>query len=159
MSPKWTDLLDLTGLFWFGSLHRPELKDPPWEPMIPLRLQHEGETKDTRDIFAILRQGDLLVHHPYESFAASTERLIREAADDPNVVAIKQTLYRTSDDSPIVSALIRAAEKGKQVAVLVEVTARFRRGQQHRMGPNLGERRRTRRLRSGGTENPHQGNL
>jgi len=118
-------LLDLTGLFRFAGAPRPGLKDAPWEPVIPPRLQHEGESKGGGDIFAIIRRGDLLVHHPYDSFAASTERLLREAAEDPRVLAIKQTLYRTSDDSPIVKALIRAAERGKQVAVLVEVTARF----------------------------------
>lgn len=118
-------LLDLTGLFRIASISRPALQYEPWQPVVPARLREEGETKDTRDIFAILRRGDLLVHHPYESFAASTEQFVREAADDPAVLAIKQTLYRTSDDSPIVKALIRAAENGKQVAVLVEVSARF----------------------------------
>ncbi|MCA9848951.1 MAG: polyphosphate kinase 1, partial [Dehalococcoidia bacterium] len=97
----------------------------PWTAVVPPRLQHEGESKDAPNIFAIIRQGDLLVHHPYDSFAASTEQLLKEAAEDARVLAIKQTLYRTSDDSPIVKALIRAAEKGKQVAVLVEVSARF----------------------------------
>ena len=118
-------LLDLTSLFRFVGVQRPALKAAVWEPVVPPRLQHEGESKEQRDIFAIMRGGDLLVHHPYDSFAASVEQLLREAAEDPRVMAIKQTLYRTSDDSPIVKALIRAAEKGKQVAVLVEVTARF----------------------------------
>lgn len=118
-------LLDLTCLFQVAGVDRPALKYAPWVPVIPLRLQHEGESKDAPNIFAIIRQNDLLVHHPYESFAASTEQLLKEAAEDPRVLAIKQTLYRTSDDSPIVKSLIRAAEMGKQVAVLVEVSARF----------------------------------
>lgn len=118
-------LLDLTGCFQIADLDLPKLRYRTWEPVIPMRLAQEGKTKDTQTIFAIIRQGDLLVHHPYESFAASTQRFIEEAAADPGVVAIKQTLYRTSDESPIVAALIRAAEQGKQVAVLVEVKARF----------------------------------
>ncbi len=118
-------LLDLTCLFQLAGANWPALKYAAWEPVIPPRLQLEGESKDIPDIFAIIRQGDLLVHHPYDSFAASTLRLLEEAAEDPQVLAIKQTLYRTSDDSPVVKALIRAAEKGKQVAVLVEVSARF----------------------------------
>ncbi len=118
-------LLDLTSLFQIADLDRPELQYPSWEPSIPRRLRQEGETKDSRDLFAILRHGDLLVHHPYDSFAVSVQRFIDEAANDPNVLAIKQTLYRTSSDSPIVQALVRAGERGKAVAALVEVKARF----------------------------------
>lgn len=118
-------LIDLTDCFAIAALNYPQLKDDPWEPVTPPRLLHEGETKDTQNIFAIIRKGDLLVHHPYESFTASVQRLVEEAAVDPDVVAIKQTLYRTSDESPIVAALKQAAESGKQVAVLVEVKARF----------------------------------
>lgn len=118
-------LLDLTDSHQIADLPLPELKYKPWEPVIPNRLLHEGETKDTLNIFAIIRHGDLLVHHPYDSFTASVQRLVEEAAVDEQVVAIKQTLYRTSDESPIVRALIKAAEAGKQVAVLVEVKARF----------------------------------
>ncbi len=118
-------LLDLTACYAIAGLNYPALKDKPWEPVMPRRLQQEGETKDTRDIFAIIRQGDLLVHHPYDSFAASVQRLVEEAAQDDRVLANKQTLYRTSDESPIVKALMQAAERGKQVAVLVEVKARF----------------------------------
>ncbi|WP_456425528.1 polyphosphate kinase 1 [Rhodocaloribacter sp.] len=117
--------IDLTDNFWLADLDYPEHKFEPWEPVIPTRLLHEGEAKDRPDIFAVIRNGDLLVHHPYESFRASTQCFIEEAAEDPKVVAIKQTLYRTSDESPVVDALIRAAESGKQVAVLVEVKARF----------------------------------
>ncbi|QXD15026.1 polyphosphate kinase 1 [Rhodocaloribacter litoris] len=117
--------IDLADNSWLADLDLPEHKFEPWEPVIPTRLLHEGEAKDRPDIFAVIRNGDLLVHHPYESFRASVQRFIEEAAEDPNVLAIKQTLYRTSDESPIVDALQRAAESGKQVAVLVEVKARF----------------------------------
>jgi polyphosphate kinase len=118
-------LLDLTDCFQIADLNFPAHKYKPWEPVVPYRLRHEGETKDTQDIFAIIRQGDLLVHHPYDSFGSSVQRLVEEAAADNRVLAIKQTLYRTSDESPIVKALMRAGESGKQVAVLVEVKARF----------------------------------
>ena len=118
-------ILDLTGLNMIADLRVQAFKYQPWEPVVPGRLAHEGETKDTRDIFAIIRRGDLLVHHPYDSFGASVQRLVAEAATDNRVLAIKQTLYRTSDESPIINSLMQAAENGKQVAVLVEVKARF----------------------------------
>ena len=118
-------LLDLTSCFQIADLDLPEHQFERWVPAVPNQFQVEGGSKDTSDLFAIIRQRDLLVHHPYESFAASVQRLVAEAAVDPDVVAIKQTLYRTSDESPIVKALIQAAENGKQVAVLVEVKARF----------------------------------
>ncbi|WP_249933357.1 RNA degradosome polyphosphate kinase [Blastococcus sp. CCUG 61487] len=115
-------LLDLASLMELYDLDRPELKDEPFVPTTHPRLA-EGETPTS--VFATLREGDVLVHHPYHSFATSVQRFIEQAAADPNVLAIKQTLYRTSGDSPIVNALIEAAEAGKQVVVLVEIKARF----------------------------------
>jgi polyphosphate kinase len=115
-------LLDLGSLMELYDLDRPELKDPPFVPATHPRLS-DGETP--KSVFATLREGDVLVHHPYDSFATSVQRFIEQAAADPNVLAIKQTLYRTSGDSPIVSALVEAAEAGKQVVVLVEIKARF----------------------------------
>jgi len=112
--------LDYSGLMRVAELNRPELKYRPWTPITPPRL---ADTES--DIFSIIRQGDLLVHHPYESFATSVERFLASAASDPRVLAIKQTLYRTSPDSPFVKELMRAAERGKQVACLVELRARF----------------------------------
>ena len=112
--------LDYTDLWTVHALNVPELKFAPWTPVVPPRLADEEA-----DIFNIIRAGDLLVHHPYESFSASVERFIREAVSDPNVIAIKQTLYRTSKDSPFIPELIRAAEAGKQVVCLVELKARF----------------------------------
>ncbi|MDP9390845.1 MAG: RNA degradosome polyphosphate kinase [Actinomycetota bacterium] len=115
-------LLDLSALWALYELDRPELKDDPFVPATHPRLS-EGETP--KSVFATLREGDVLVHHPYYSFATSVQRFIEQAAADPHVLAIKQTLYRTSGDSPIVNALIDAAEAGKQVVVLVEIKARF----------------------------------
>jgi polyphosphate kinase len=115
-------LLDLSSLWQLHEIDRTDLKDDPFVPSTHPRLA-EGE--QAADIFAALREGDVLVHHPYDSFATSVQRFIEQAADDPQVLAIKQTLYRTSGDSPIVDALIDAAEAGKQVVVLVEITARF----------------------------------
>ncbi len=117
-------LLDLSMLWALQDLDRPELKDPPRVPVTHPRLASpEGEPPP--DFFAVLREGDVMVHHPYDSFTTSTQRFIEQAAADPHVLAIKQTLYRTSGDSPIVEALIDAAEAGKQVVVLVEIKARF----------------------------------
>lgn len=118
-------LLDLSSCFYIADLDYPQFKYASWKPVVPRQLHQKKEFKQTEDIFSIVRRGDLLVHHPYDSFMVSVQRLIAEAADDENVLAIKQTLYRTSDESPIVKALMHAAESGKQVAVLVEVKARF----------------------------------
>ena len=117
-------MLDLTALYRIAELDRPELRAEPWTPVTPPRLIPPDEDEPA-DVFAAVRAGDILVHHPYDSFAASVERFITQAADDPDVLTIKQTLYRTSGDSPIVQSLIRAAERGKQVVVLVEIKARF----------------------------------
>jgi polyphosphate kinase len=117
-------MLDLTGLRDILELDRPDLKSPPWTPVTPPRLVPPDEDEPA-DVLAAIRTGDILVHHPYESFAASVERFIAQAVDDPEVLTIKMTLYRTSGDSPIVRDLIRAAERGKQVVVLVEIKARF----------------------------------
>ncbi|MBO0694411.1 MAG: polyphosphate kinase 1, partial [Acidimicrobiaceae bacterium] len=114
--------LDLTGLWSVHDLARPDLKDEPFVGVIPPRLATSDD--EPADFFEVIRRGDLLVQHPYESFAQSVEAFILQAAKDPAVLAIKQTLYRTSGDSPIVQALIRAAESGKQVAALVELKAR-----------------------------------
>lgn len=117
--------LGLDDLFSLADLNLPHLKYEPWTPLTPVRLVGLDSKARPGEIFGVIRQGDLLVHHPYNSFAASTQQFIEAAARDPQVLAIKQTIYRTSSDSPIVSALIQAAERGKQVAVLVEVKARF----------------------------------
>jgi polyphosphate kinase len=117
-------MLDLTALWQLVALDRPDLKAVPHVPVIPLRLVSPDEDEPV-DVFAQIRAGDIFVHHPYESFTASVERFIAQAADDPDVLTIKMTLYRTSGDSPIVAALIAAAERGKQVVVLVEIKARF----------------------------------
>jgi polyphosphate kinase len=116
-------LLDLSSLHALSQLDRPDLKEDPWTPTTQPRLR--GLAAEVPDLFAVLRAGDVLAHHPYDSFATSVEAFIDHAASDPDVLAIKQTLYRTSGPgSPIVRALIRAAERGKQVAALVELKAR-----------------------------------
>jgi polyphosphate kinase len=115
-------LLDLSSLWQIYGVDRPDLKDRPFVPATPPAF---GERETPKSIFSTLRDGDVLVHHPYDSFSTTVQRFIEQAAADPNVLAIKQTLYRTSGDSPIVNALIDAAEAGKQVVALVEIKARF----------------------------------
>ncbi|MGI6877858.1 RNA degradosome polyphosphate kinase [Microbacterium sp. gxy059] len=119
--------LDLRALFGLGGVDRPDLKYAKHVPVTALELQPaDSDSKHAKaDVFAAIRQGDVLVHHPYESFATSVQAFLEQAARDPQVLAIKQTLYRTSGDSPVVQALIDAAENGKQVLALVEVKARF----------------------------------
>ncbi|WP_239092162.1 RNA degradosome polyphosphate kinase [Streptomyces sp. SID14478] len=116
--------LDLTGLFSIAGLDRPELKYPKFVAGTHRDLA-EVESSSAPDIFAALKSHDVLLHHPYDSFSTSVQAFLEQAANDPDVLAIKQTLYRTSGDSPIVDALIDAAESGKQVLVLVEIKARF----------------------------------
>ena len=116
-------MLDLTALWQLVDLDRPDLKAPPYVPVVPAGLQ--ADEVEPADVFAQIRASDILVHHPYESFTATVERFLIQAANDPDVLTIKQTLYRTSGDSPIVQALIDAAGRGKQVVVLVEIKARF----------------------------------
>jgi polyphosphate kinase len=124
------DVIEIAGLMDLNDLSEivrvsgfAELRDRPWTPVTQPRLQ--AQAAEEPDVMAAMREGDVLLHHPYDSFATSVERLVEEAVSDPNVLAIKQTVYRTSDDSPLVPALIRAAERGKQAVCLVELKARF----------------------------------
>ena len=116
--------LDLGGLFSLSGIDRPDLRYPPRVPTTVVQFQ-PAESNAKADIFGAISRQDVLVHHPYESFATSVQAFLEQAAADPQVLAIKQTLYRTSGDSPIVEALIDAAEAGKQVLALVEIKARF----------------------------------
>ncbi len=112
-------LLDAADLFVIAAIDQSSLKDPAFSPVTPPRLQ------GSRSMFEVIREGDILVHHPYESFSGSVERFIQTATEDPDVLAIKITLYRTGSDSNIARLLTQAAERGKQVAVLIELQARF----------------------------------
>jgi polyphosphate kinase len=124
------EVYDVDGLIDLGDVGsiadvpgHAELRYSPWSPVTQPRLQ--GEDGEQVDMFAAIRQGDILVHHPYDSFATSVERFVEQAVADPDVLAIKQTVYRTSDDSPLVPSLIRASERGKQAVCMVELKARF----------------------------------
>jgi polyphosphate kinase len=118
-------MLDMSDLWQIANVDgRPELRQQPWTPVTnPAFLP--GESDEAADVFAAMRRGDVLVHYPYNSFSTSVERFVKQAADDPNVLAIKMTVYRTSDDSALIPSLIQAAEKGKQAVCLVELKARF----------------------------------
>jgi polyphosphate kinase len=124
------DVFDIDGMLDLGDLwelheidgHR-ELRDPPFTPVVPAPFQ--GEEGEPADILAAMRERDLLVHYPYDSFAATVERMVAQAVDDPAVLAIKMTVYRTSPDSSLIPSLITAAERGKQAVCMVEVKARF----------------------------------
>jgi polyphosphate kinase len=124
------EVYDVDGLIDFGDLGKiadvpghHDLRYEPWTPVTQPRLQ--GEDDEPVDMFAAIRQADILVHHPYDSFATSVERFVEQAVADPDVLAIKQTVYRTSDDSALVPSLIRASERGKQAVCMVELKARF----------------------------------
>ena len=121
---RYPEPLDLTGLNRIADLDRPELKFKPFKNQIAKELR-EVDPEDSDEFFAAIRRKEILLHHPYDSFNSSVVKFLETAARDPHVLAIKQTLYRTSGDSPIVSALIEAAEAGKQVLAVIEIRARF----------------------------------
>src|SRR5262249_58136811 len=114
-------MLDLADIGQLSSLDRPDLKNEPW---LPVARPPWNSIETASEQFAAIRTGDLLVHHPYDSFASSFESYVDRAAADPEVIAVKSTVYRTSDDTPLVPALIDAAERGKQTVCLVEIKAR-----------------------------------
>lgn len=118
-------LVGLADLMELAALEKPDLRDSPYTPAVPSAFARSSVGADPPDFFSAIRERDVLVHHPYESFDLTVGEFVVRAVEDPNVLAIKQTLYRTSQDSPIVDALIEASELGKEVAVLVELSARF----------------------------------
>ena len=121
---RYKEPLDLTGLNRIADLDRPELKFPPFRNQVVAELR-EIDLESNEEFFSAIKQNEILLHHPYDSFNSSVVRFLEAAATDPHVLAIKQTLYRTSGDSPIVNALIEAAEAGKQVLAVIEIRARF----------------------------------
>ena len=121
---RYKEPLDLTGLNRIADLDRPELKFPPFRNQVAAELR-EIDLESNEEFFSAIKRNEILLHHPYDSFNSSVVRFLEAAATDPNVLAIKQTLYRTSGDSPIVNALIEAAEAGKQVLAVIEIRARF----------------------------------
>jgi polyphosphate kinase len=133
--------VDFLALLELADLDRPDLKHKPWKPVVPPRLAPtalaSSPEKASAALFSAIRKQDVIFHHPYESFHASVERFIAAAASDPDVLTIKQTLYRTSPDSPFIENLVRAAENGKQVACLVELRARFDEGRNVRFARQL----------------------
>ena len=120
-------MLDLSDLWQIAGLDgHPDIRQTPWTPLThPAFVPRPGARDDQPDVFAPMRTRDVLVHYPYQSFATSVERFVKQAVDDPNVLAIKMTVYRTSDDSALIPSLIEAAEKGKQAVAMVELKARF----------------------------------
>jgi polyphosphate kinase len=137
------EIYEIDGLIDLGDLWEvvglpghDELRDPPYTPVTPPRLLLGPEGKES-DLFTAIRGGDILVHHPYDSFSTTVERFVKQAVSDPNVLAIKQTVYRTSADSPLVPALIEAAERGKQAVCMVELKARFDEGANIRWAKKL----------------------
>lgn len=121
---RYKEPLDLTGLNQIADIDMPELRFPPFRSQVPPDLR-DIDSESTDEFFDAIRRREIILHHPYESFTASVVRFLQSAATDPHVLAIKQTLYRTSGDSPIVQALIEAAEAGKQVLAVIEIRARF----------------------------------
>ena len=121
---RYQEPLDLTGLNKIADLDRPELKFRPFKNQIAKPLR-DIDLESNEEFFSAIKKGEILLHHPYDSFNSSVVRFLEAAATDPHVLAIKQTLYRTSGDSPIVDALIEAAEAGKQVLAVIEIRARF----------------------------------
>ena len=143
-------LLDYTTLFGIASLPVPQLRDAPWTPMIPLGLDAES------DLFALIRAGDVLVHHPYESFDASVERFIRDAADDPATTTIKMTVYRLGDDTPFVRSLIKRGRERQAGGLPGRAEGALRRGAQPALGQRAAEGRRPRHLRRAWPQDAHE---